>query len=252
MVVAEHLNVNENQTREYRNRNRNRFRSVKKMATITNGNFPALTSDNYYAWKFDMKMSLIGRDIWDIVTGDEILEENATEKEVRIFRKRENQALSMICLNVSQEIKIYVRSAKTSKEAWNILENHFEEKTLSKKIMYRRQLYNEKVTDDNSDMSQHINKIKTIAEHLESLDDRVSEKDLVMILLSSLPSSYNNLITTLESLDEERLTWDYLRDRILTEYERKKSSCPNILEMKENRRMVGDALLCSDSEFRNH
>ena len=202
------------------------------MATGIHGSFPALSSDNYYAWKFDMKMSLIGRDVWDIVTGDEILEEGATQKEERSFRKRENQALSMICLNVSQEIKIYVRSAKSSKEAWDILANHFEEKTLSKKIMYRRQLYNEKVSDDKSDMIQHINKIKTIAENLEALDDRVSEKDLVMILLSSLPSSYNNLITTLESLDEERLTWDYLRDRILTEFERKKETRSEATEMK--------------------
>ena len=30
-------------------------------------------SDNYFNWKFDMEMVLIGRDLWDIVTGAEVV-----------------------------------------------------------------------------------------------------------------------------------------------------------------------------------
>ena len=124
-------------------------------------------------------------------------------------------------MSISQDLKIYVRSAKTSKEAWDSLANHFEEKTLSKKIMYRRQLYALRKENDETTMTEHINKLKTISEHLEALDDAVLEKDLVMILISSLPEDYNNLITTLETLPEEKLTWDYVRDRVITEFERK-------------------------------
>ena len=40
-------------------------------------------------------------------------------------------------------------------------------------------------------MTAHLNNFKEIAEHLESLDDPVLEKDLVMILLTSLPVTYN-------------------------------------------------------------
>ena len=29
-------------------------------------------SDDYFNWKFDMEMILIGRDLWDIVTGAEV------------------------------------------------------------------------------------------------------------------------------------------------------------------------------------
>ena len=46
-------------------------------------------------------------------------------------------------------------------------------------------------------MTNHVNQLKTIAEHLEALDDEVKEKDLVMILISSLPDEYNNLITAM-------------------------------------------------------
>ena len=201
-----------------------------------NAGIEVLNGENYYAWKFDMKMLLVGKDVWDIVTGEEVLDADASDKERKIFRKRENQALSLICLNVSQGMKIYVRSAQTSKEAWDSLSSHFEEKTLSKKIMYRRQLYALKKESDTT-MTEHINKLKTISEHLESLDDAVLEKDLVMILISSLTEDYNNLITTLETLDEEKLTWDYVRDRICAEYERKK-------EQKVKVKGPEDALFC--------
>jgi len=32
-----------------------------------------LTGNNYHTWKFQMKMCLIGKDLWGIVTGDETL-----------------------------------------------------------------------------------------------------------------------------------------------------------------------------------
>ena len=193
-----------------------------KMASAEDNNsrVQKLTGENYYDWKFDMRMLLIGKGVWDIVTGDEVLDEEAPNKEKLSFKKRENIALSTICLAINQGLKIYVRSAKTSKEAWDALGNHFEEKSLSRKIKYRRQLYALRKGKEIT-MTEHINKLKTIAEHLEALDDAVLEKDLVMILISSLPEDYNNLITTLETLNEEKLTWEYVRDRILTESERK-------------------------------
>ena len=70
-------------------------------------------------------------------------------------------------------------------------------------------------------MIDHVNNIRTIADQLEALGDLIEEKYLVMILLSSLPPEYNNLLTTLETLKEDNLSWDYVCDRVLTESERR-------------------------------
>ena len=67
-----------------------------------------LNGDNFHSWKFNMKMFLIGKDLWDIVSGDEILGEEATPKERDQFRKRDNKALSTISLSVATDIQIYV------------------------------------------------------------------------------------------------------------------------------------------------
>ena len=69
-------------------------------------------------------------------------------------------------------------------------------------------------------MVEHINHIKMLAEHLEAIDDNIAEKDLVIILISSLPDEYNYLITALETIDEEKLIWDYVRDRLIHEAEK--------------------------------
>ena len=141
-------------------------------------------------------MALKGKDLWEIVTGEETLDEDDPEDVRRKFKKRENQAHCLVCLGVSDPLQIYVRTSKNAKEAWDSLTGHFEEKSLSKMIFYRRKLYETKLrTRENTTMIEHINKLQTIKEHMEALDDPVSDRDFVMILMSSLPAEYNNLIT---------------------------------------------------------
>ena len=142
-----------------------------------------LTVDTYPSWKFNMRMSLIGKDLWEITEGTEVLPERANVQQKTQFKKRDNKALSMICLSITTSLQIYVRPAKSAKEAWDSLAKHFEEKTLSKKIHYRRKLYGIRLEEGKS-MVEHVNNVKTISEHLESLDDAVLEKDLVMILIA--------------------------------------------------------------------
>ena len=113
------------------------------MASIAETGFKVdkLTGDNYHNWKYSMRMHLIGRDLWEITTEEEKLSETADDEMKKKFRKRANLALASICLSVSSGLQIYVRNAKTAKEAWDLLEKQFMKKTLSEKILYRRKLY---------------------------------------------------------------------------------------------------------------
>eukprot|EP00794_Sanderia_malayensis_P002050 gene2050-biopygen1853 len=178
-----------------------------------------LDGENYHNWKFQMKLHLMAKNLWEIVTGDETLSEDATAAEKIRFKRRENLALATVCLSVVTGLQIYVRSAATAKEAWESLQQHFEKKSLSQKIFYRRKLYAAQM-DKGGSMLDHVNYIKTLSEHLEAVGDSIAEKDLVIILVSSLPESYNYLITALETIAEERLTWDYVRDRLIHEHEK--------------------------------
>ena len=60
--------------------------------------------------------------------------------------------------------------------------------------------------ENGQNMAEHISHIKTLSEHLEAIDNRTAEKDLVILLISSLPEEYNYLITALETIAEDHLT----------------------------------------------
>ncbi len=141
-----------------------------------------------------MKMCLIAKDLWGIVIGDETLNAEASAQDQQKFRKRENLALARICLSVSTETLIYVRSANNAKEACSSLAQQFDKKSLAHKIFYRRKLYNARMEKGTS-MINHVKYLKTLAEHLEAVGDPIQEKDLVIILISSLPEEYHHLIT---------------------------------------------------------
>eukprot|EP00795_Rhopilema_esculentum_P005134 gene5134-256_t len=49
--------------------------------------------ENYHSWKFQMKMYLFGKDLWELVTEEGALNAAANPEQQRRFRKRENMAL---------------------------------------------------------------------------------------------------------------------------------------------------------------
>ena len=51
-----------------------------------------LTADNYHSWKFNMRMYLIGKDLWEIVTGAGVMDNDLSDAEKQIFKRCENQA----------------------------------------------------------------------------------------------------------------------------------------------------------------
>ena len=85
-----------------------------------------LTADNYHSWKYTMKLFLIGKGLWDIVSGEETLAADANEDTKKNFTKRANLALAAVGLNVTKGLQIYTRSEKSAKDAWEKLAARFE------------------------------------------------------------------------------------------------------------------------------
>ena len=46
-----------------------------------------LNGENYYSWKFQMKMYLIGKDLWELVTGEVTLNAAANPEQQRRFER---------------------------------------------------------------------------------------------------------------------------------------------------------------------
>jgi hypothetical protein len=115
-----------------------------------------------------------------------------------------------------------VKSAKTAQEAWTKLCAYHEKRTLANKLFLRRKFFTITM-DESGSMIDHINAVRNLADQLDAIGAPVSEDDIVTTLLGSLPDSYDNLITALESRADD-LSFELVSARLLHEETKKASS----------------------------
>src|SRR4029078_5287093 len=153
-----------------------------------------------------------------VIDGTDVKAEGSAE-----WVKRDKKARVTICLALSDSILATVRSCETALSVWEKLASIFESKSLVNRLFMRRKLLTMKMSEGDA-LSTHINSIKTLSEQLAAVGAQVSEEDLVMTLLMSLPSSYEHFITALESVSESELTYDYVVAKLMNYDLRKKES----------------------------
>ena len=191
--------------------------------------------DNFGLWKFKMEMILSEKDLWEIVEGTEKPPpSDAEDKLKKAYERRAKKAFSMIACNLVDRQLAHVRSCKGAAEAWRVLCNIHETKSLSNMLFIRRKFFTCKM-QESDDMLDHINKVKGLADQLACLEVPVTDGDIVMTLLESLPPSYEYLITALETRDMKELDMDFITARLVHE----------VSKRKENETQDGGAALLS-------
>ncbi|KAK2974847.1 hypothetical protein RJ640_027898 [Escallonia rubra] len=177
----------------------------------------------------------------------------------------EAKALSTIRLSLAPEIKYSVLTETSLLAIWSKLEKIYMSKSLTNRLYLKKQLY-QLCMDNGSDIRDHLNALSKITMELANVQVKISKEDLAIILLSSLPSAYEILRTTLLvgkdtlTVDEETTTLlqtDSLKDsvgsshtdglvaRVLKELQAKKKP-GNTTSVAEEKSDEGEAdlLLC--------
>ncbi len=67
-----------------------------------------------------------------------------------------------------------------------------------------------------------INMVKTFADQLHSIEMNITNEDVYMVLLMSLPPSFDNLITSLESMSTKDVDLQFIIARLLHEVSKRK------------------------------
>ena len=75
---------------------------------------------------------------------------------------------------------------------------------------------------ENDDLLDHINKVKTLADQLIYLKAPVISEDIEMTLLERLPPLYKYLITILEMMSMKELIIEYITSRSMHEMSKRK------------------------------
>jgi len=196
-----------------------------------------LTRLNYATWKIQCRMALMKDSLWSIVNGEEVAPEQSQPDRYVKFCTRRDRALAIIVLSVDPKLYYLVGDPSDPVTVWQKLADQFQKRSWGNKFHLRRKLNNLRLKD-NECMQNHIKAMTEIFDELAVVDTPLSNEDKVIYLLSSLPESYNTLVTALE-VNEDVPKMEIVTERLLFEEQKIKSqlkgevSCEGVLLSKQ-------------------
>ena len=130
---------------------------------------------------------------------------------------RSDKAYSLIALCVDKELQVHVASKVTAKEAWDSLHLHFEFVSVTQIVRLTRRFYAGKMKEG-GDLMKHITEMTSLAEQLREMKEEVSSKKFAIVMLGSLPDSYDNFLTSMNARDAEQLDWTNVKGVLIEEF----------------------------------
>lgn len=119
------------------------------------------------------------------------------------------QAAGTIRLCLSDQVLYHVMDVNVPKKIWEKLEGQFMSKTATTKVYLKQKFYKLKM-QEGSDLVEHMNAFNQVVTDLARLSVKIDDEDRAILLLCSLPPSYEHLITTLtygkETVELEDIT----------------------------------------------
>ena len=144
----------------------------------------ATGQSNYHAWRFRIIRILKEKNLLAAI-------ENS-----RVSTSKDDQAFTIITLNIKDSQIPYIQDAGTTKEAWAALKEVYQDIVMNRRIVLMQGLLALKMLEG-EDMAQHLNLFRELANQLRSLSPDgkgMDDSELVTILTLSLPDSYESLV----------------------------------------------------------
>lgn len=174
--------------------------------------FEKLNNGNYSTWSFRMRHFLNKEGIFGTLETDEEITAAQQPNDVK--------AMSFIALSVDNDNLVHIIKCTSGRDAWKKLKRVHVQTTLTSQIRLMRQLFSTSLSD-NLTMQEHLGKIFELFNRLADSGFIFESKISVSIVLSSLSIDYEPLITALEAWDEDKLTLEDVRAKLIEEFSRK-------------------------------
>lgn len=194
------------------------------MVEITKITVEKLNSENYFTWKYKMELLRIKENLWNIIdeVKPELKDDGSNKTEVDAWKRKDNQTRSIIGLLVEDSQLYLIRTKRTARATWLALKDYHEKDTLGNKVSLMRRICSSRM-DETGNIETHISELTDLFQRLVDLgEEQLSEKWMVAMILSSLPRSYDTLVTALEARSEADITMPLVKSKLINEYNRRK------------------------------
>ena len=172
--------------------------------------FMATGQSNYNAWRFRIVRILKEKDLLQAI-------EDST-----VSSTKDDQAFTIITLNIKDSQIPHIQNAKTTKEALSALKEVHQGIGTNGRMVLMQRLWRLKMSEG-QDMAQHLNQFRELANQLRDLTTEgkeIDDRELLTILTLSLPESYEPLVIALQSR-ADLVTFNIMAGRLLQESARR-------------------------------
>lgn len=163
-----------------------------------------------------MELMLMREDLWSTVRAPKPESADITAA----WRRKDEQARAVIGLALEDGQLSHILDAVSANDMWQKLQGYHERGSLTNKIQVLRRLCSMRLDEDGK-MSDHLVEASELVHRLARMGEPLKEHLVVAILLSSLPESYNPLVTALEGRPEVDLKLEYVKGKLLDEWRRR-------------------------------
>lgn len=166
-----------------------------------------------------MKSVLVHSELWSYVSKGIVRPAESEADSLAAWILKDEKALATILLSVKTSQLMHVKQCTTSESAWKKLEEVHRPTGPSRKVTVFKQLVNLKMADQ-STMNDHLNSFFGLSDQLSEIDIKLPDELLSIILLSSLPPSYENFVVAIESHDQLPKP-NVLKNKLMEEHNRR-------------------------------
>lgn len=172
------------------------------MNTSSTVRIETLNKENYDTWKMQMEALLIKNDAWEFVSGSNLMPtgETATPTSIKEWKNADNKAKSDLILSIHPSELKQVKGCITSNEVWLKLQTIYQSKGPARKATLLKQLLLQKMEDD-EDIREYVRRFFDIIDKLGEMNVDINADLQAIMLLYSLPHSFENFRCAIESRD---------------------------------------------------
>lgn len=177
--------------------------------TINATRLELLSKNNYDTWRIQVEALLIKNDTWAYVSGEKPKPVISTDSAARATSQathtawvvEDRKAKSNLILSISPSELKQVKGCETSKDVWDKLESIYASKGLARKATLLKGLMLNKMSEGD-DVKDHLNDLFDAVDKLQSMNVEINGDMLAIIILYSLPDSYDTFRCAMESRDD--------------------------------------------------
>jgi hypothetical protein len=165
-----------------------------------------------------MEAVLVKNEMWGYVNGSI---EKPNNEENTIWEENDKKARADLILAINPNELRQIKNCVTSNGIWKKLKELYESKGPARKATLLKQLIMSKMNEGET-MKNHLNNFFNIIDKLEERELKIVDDLVTILLLYSIPDSYENFRIAIESRDELPKP-ETLKIKLTEEYEARKS-----------------------------